>query len=140
MKIALLTLAIKYNSNDANAYYNRWNTYLRKREYDKAILDYNKAIELNPNHVSSYKNIWIVYSDYKIDRKKASIYLFIAYKLWLNDQLKRAKKDWRNKIPTNEKRKILEEDKNSEIYKEFEKIAGQDGRTWDTADKLWEDF
>ena len=32
-----------------------------KNQYDKAILDYNKAIELNPNYANSYNNRGIAY-------------------------------------------------------------------------------
>ena len=38
----------------AEAYYNRGNTYFSKGEYDRAILDYNKALEINPMDADAY--------------------------------------------------------------------------------------
>ncbi|MBL1210542.1 MAG: tetratricopeptide repeat protein [Geminocystis sp. GBBB08] len=35
---------------DANTYFNRGNYYLNRKEYEKAIADFNKAIELDPNY------------------------------------------------------------------------------------------
>ena len=44
----------KYKLNTASSYYKRAYLYLKQNEYDKAINDYNKAIEFNPNKVSYY--------------------------------------------------------------------------------------
>lgn len=41
---------------DAEAYYNRGNAYDDKGEYDRAIADYNKAIEINPRDDKAYNN------------------------------------------------------------------------------------
>jgi tetratricopeptide (TPR) repeat protein len=35
---------------------NRGNAYYRKRDYDRAIADYTKAIELDPNYANAYTN------------------------------------------------------------------------------------
>jgi tetratricopeptide (TPR) repeat protein len=52
-------------SSDA-AFYNKrgWDFY-QKRDYDKAISDYNEAIRLNPNYAEAYNNRGIVYDDKK---------------------------------------------------------------------------
>ncbi|MCD6490503.1 MAG: tetratricopeptide repeat protein [Thermodesulfobacterium sp.] len=44
------------HTNYAVAYYNRGNAYLNKGEYDLAIKDLTKAIELNPNYAAAYNN------------------------------------------------------------------------------------
>jgi tetratricopeptide (TPR) repeat protein len=46
--------AIKKNLKDPMAYYNRAIEYLIKREYDKAVSDLNKVIELNPEYAMAY--------------------------------------------------------------------------------------
>jgi tetratricopeptide (TPR) repeat protein len=42
------------NSNDADAYYNSGLTYYESGQYHKAIDDYTKAIELNPEDAKAY--------------------------------------------------------------------------------------
>ena len=41
-------------SLDAEAYFNRGLNCSRKGQYDKAISDFNKAIQINPNHATAY--------------------------------------------------------------------------------------
>ena len=43
-------------TNDAAAYVNRGYAYNEKNEYDLALADYNKAIELKPNYENVYNN------------------------------------------------------------------------------------
>ena len=45
----------------AKAYYNRGNAYNQKGEYDRAIEDYAKAIELKPHDANTYYNRGIAY-------------------------------------------------------------------------------
>jgi len=46
---------------DDEVYWKRGNEYREKGQYDKAILDYNKAIEINPKYVDAYKERGIAY-------------------------------------------------------------------------------
>lgn len=48
---------------NADAYHKRGDTYDEKEEYDKAVADYNKAIELNPNDADAYYNRGVIYGD-----------------------------------------------------------------------------
>ena len=44
------------------------NTYHKKGDYDRAIADYNKAIELNPNLAEAYNNrgtVWLHLEDWE---------------------------------------------------------------------------
>ena len=47
--------------NKAIAYYSRGLAYYDKGEYDRAIEDYNKAIELNPEYTYAYNNRGLAY-------------------------------------------------------------------------------
>ena len=47
--------------NRAVAYTNRGNAYLGKKDYDRAIADYNKAIELEPKLAAAYANRGLAY-------------------------------------------------------------------------------
>jgi Tfp pilus assembly protein PilF len=46
-------------------YYNRGNVFMNEKNYDRAIGDYSKAIELNPNYAEAYYNRGIVYMNEK---------------------------------------------------------------------------
>ena len=46
----------KINHNDAAAYYNQGNAYVRKDNLDQAISDYTKAIKINPGYADAYSN------------------------------------------------------------------------------------
>lgn len=59
-------LSVRYSfavepSMDAEAYYNRGIAYDNKGEYDRAIADYNKALEINPRHAGAYNNRGLAY-------------------------------------------------------------------------------
>ncbi|TRZ95050.1 MAG: tetratricopeptide repeat protein, partial [Dehalococcoidia bacterium] len=47
LAIADLSKAIELNPDYALAYYNRGNTYYRKKQADLAIADYNKVLEMS---------------------------------------------------------------------------------------------
>src|SRR5262245_39441524 len=44
----------------AFAFYRRGNGYYEKRDYDRAILDYDQSIRLNPGHASAFSNRGVV--------------------------------------------------------------------------------
>ena len=48
-------------SRDAQFYYNRGNAYAGKRQYDKAISDFNKALEINPRFAEAYRERGLAY-------------------------------------------------------------------------------
>jgi tetratricopeptide (TPR) repeat protein len=50
-------------AGDATAYYNRGNAYADKRDYDQAIQDFTKAIELNPRNGVVYYNRGVAYGE-----------------------------------------------------------------------------
>jgi tetratricopeptide (TPR) repeat protein len=50
--IAACDQAIRQNPKDAESYSSRGGEYMAKRELDRAIADYNKAIELDPKYPS----------------------------------------------------------------------------------------
>jgi tetratricopeptide (TPR) repeat protein len=68
---------------DADTYYNRGNAYEKKGQYDKAISDFTKAIEINPRHADAYYSRGVVYY-YKKDYEKALDDFYKAQKLGLN--------------------------------------------------------
>jgi tetratricopeptide (TPR) repeat protein len=68
---------------DAEAYYNRGNAYKKNGQYDKAISDFTKAIEINPRHADAYYTRGVVYY-YKKDYEKALDDFYKAQKLGNN--------------------------------------------------------
>jgi Tfp pilus assembly protein PilF len=46
---------------DAQAYINRGLTYLNKGDYDRAIADFNEAIQIDPNNALAYANRGVIY-------------------------------------------------------------------------------
>jgi tetratricopeptide (TPR) repeat protein len=45
------------------AYYNRGNAYNGKGNYDKAIVDFTQAINLDPNYAAAYYNRGLAYAN-----------------------------------------------------------------------------
>jgi tetratricopeptide (TPR) repeat protein len=58
-------------SLDAKSYNNRGIAYQKKRQYDKAISDYSKAIEINPRYADAYNNRGNAYGEGKGQHDKA---------------------------------------------------------------------
>ena len=56
---------IKYNPNNAFAYYGRGAAYNELEQYELAIQDFNKAIELNPKYYKAYNNRGLAYQGLK---------------------------------------------------------------------------
>ena len=48
--------------NDAKAYVNRGVAYAREGQYDQAISDFNKALEINPRDANAYNNRGVAYA------------------------------------------------------------------------------
>jgi len=57
-----LTEYIRCNPNDVNAYNNRGREYYNEGKNEKAIVDFDKAIEINPSFIHAYNNRGNVYS------------------------------------------------------------------------------
>jgi tetratricopeptide (TPR) repeat protein len=65
--IESLPTNVTVTTNPVEAYYFRGNAYLTKRDYDHAITDYDKAIQLKPDYADIYNNRGVSYylkSDY----------------------------------------------------------------------------
>jgi tetratricopeptide (TPR) repeat protein len=65
--ITLLTDEELKKQKDAELYVWRGNTWYNKKEYDKAIIDYDKAIEINSNYALAFYNrgfAWVAKKDY----------------------------------------------------------------------------
>jgi tetratricopeptide (TPR) repeat protein len=43
-------MSIIHNPDDAGAYYRRGRTYIAKRDYDRAIADFDRTLTLNPGY------------------------------------------------------------------------------------------
>ncbi|MDD1537830.1 MULTISPECIES: tetratricopeptide repeat protein [unclassified Bradyrhizobium] len=68
--IATASEAIRRDSRDANAYYNRGNAYAAYGDADRAIADYTATIRLDPAHANAYYNRGNSYSS-KGDTERA---------------------------------------------------------------------
>jgi len=79
-EISFFHSTLKYHPRNARLYLNLGNTYYEKEEIDKAIEQYQKAININKKYAVAYGNIGSAYLNKKnID--KAEEYLNIAIKL-----------------------------------------------------------
>ena len=56
LRIKGCSAIILRNPNDVIAYHNRGDAYGQKGDFDHAIADYTKAIELNPNYAPAYNS------------------------------------------------------------------------------------
>lgn len=62
-EIELYSQAILEKEDFWEAYSNRGCSYAKKGDYDRAIKDLNKAIELNPKDVKAYNNLGTIYAN-----------------------------------------------------------------------------
>lgn len=72
--------AIKYNSDNFEAYFYRGCAKYNILKKEEALEDYNKAIEINPNYIKAYFNIGLYYRGIN-DYDMACYYFKIAEKL-----------------------------------------------------------
>jgi tetratricopeptide (TPR) repeat protein len=68
------------NYQDFETYYSRGRFYAHKGNYDRAIAEFNKAIELNLNFAQATVNLGRAYHREKGDKKKAEF--------WYNEALR----------------------------------------------------
>ena len=59
--VAFMISASVACAEDAETYYNRGVDYYNQKQYESAIQDYNKTIELNPNYTLAYNNRGVAY-------------------------------------------------------------------------------
>ncbi|MDE6740861.1 MAG: tetratricopeptide repeat protein, partial [Muribaculaceae bacterium] len=79
--IVALTAALDMNPEDANAHYLLGNIYYEKRQYEPAIENWEKALELNPEFPTVWRNIALAYFNKRKDSKKAVEYMEKAFDL-----------------------------------------------------------
>jgi lipoprotein NlpI len=60
---AILTHKSETPGSRAIAYYNRGNAYAKKGEYDRAVADFGRALQLNPQYANAYSNRGSAYFD-----------------------------------------------------------------------------
>jgi len=59
--LSVLLVTGKAMGSEANACLNRGDDYFKKGQYDQAIAEYNRAIEIDPTFASAYNNRGVVY-------------------------------------------------------------------------------
>jgi tetratricopeptide (TPR) repeat protein len=63
LEISYDSRSIEIDPGNVIAYDNRGNAYVRKGQYDQAILDYTRALEIDPKYETAYYNRGIAYMD-----------------------------------------------------------------------------
>ncbi len=61
MELKRLNNLIALDSQNANAFYNRGWIYVYKGEFEKAVEDYTRAININKRHTDAYYNRGLIY-------------------------------------------------------------------------------
>ncbi|MDE6479547.1 MAG: DUF5107 domain-containing protein [Muribaculaceae bacterium] len=83
--IVALKLAINNNLADANAHYLLGNIYYDKRQYDEAQKNWEKALELNPQYPTVWRNLALCYFNKLHNAEKAVEYMEKAFTLDTSD-------------------------------------------------------
>jgi len=58
--VELLSKIIIQDINNVEAFYNRGTAYFELKQFEQAIQDFNKAIELNPNDAEAYYTVTLL--------------------------------------------------------------------------------
>jgi tetratricopeptide (TPR) repeat protein len=85
--IIILLSCVCCASMDAVAYKDRGNEYLKKNEFDKALIEYKKSLKIDPNYPNAIYNIGIVYV-YQKKYDEALIQYNKAIEICRDDNLK----------------------------------------------------
>ncbi len=80
-EIGILQSAVTMNPSDITAYYYSGNLWYDKRQYNEAISCWEKAIAVNLNFATPYRNLAIAYYNKRNDKQKALQYLEKAFAL-----------------------------------------------------------
>lgn len=83
--IVALKEAISILPSDANAHYLLGNIYYDKRQYDPAIENWEKALELNPDFPTVWRNLALSYFNKRNDGERAVRYMERAFELDRSD-------------------------------------------------------
>ncbi|MDE6552651.1 MAG: DUF5107 domain-containing protein [Muribaculaceae bacterium] len=83
--VVALKAALESNPEDANARYLLGNIYYDKRQYEPAIENWEKALELNPKLPTVWRNLALAYFNKKKDSVKAVEYMEKAFELDVTD-------------------------------------------------------
>lgn len=79
--IVALKASLNLNPEDANAHYLLGNIFYDKRQYAQAIENWEKALELNPEFPTVWRNLALAYFNKKKDADKAVRYMEKAFEL-----------------------------------------------------------
>ena len=90
--IYLLNDSIETTPDNENLYFTRASLYEGKKDYDKAIADYKKTIELNPDLLYANYNLGVIYFNQGADKANA------ANSLKSNEEFEKAKKVYEEKF------------------------------------------
>ena len=80
-EINIFRKAILLKPKDAKAYYYLGNLWYDKRQYDDAIMCWEKSVELDDKFATPFRNLSLAYFNKKNDKNKALIYLEKAFSL-----------------------------------------------------------
>ena len=74
----------KLIEQSADRHYNLGVFYVKNKEYKQAIEEFNKVLEIKPQHAYAHYNLGYIYAEYLVDRKKAIEY-FKSYLTYAPD-------------------------------------------------------
>lgn len=142
--IVALKSALKVNPEDANAHYLLGNIYYDKRQYEPAIKNWEKALELNPKFPTVWRNLALAYFNKKKDSKKAVEHMEKAFDLDKTDNRVLMELDQlykRLRYPHEDRLRLLEEypdltSKRDDLVLEHITLLNQLGRNHEAKELL----